>query len=134
MLECRRDECSANFPSAGFLRSFGSDPPASPPDPEGRPVDRTLLLVYLRLRGTEKNLPRASHQIYSLIPSALFLVHIWPCEKKIDGGNDQQSPICNACHVGAGEDESIPCCPTLGSLTSEHNKKKEKEIPASGRR
>lgn len=82
----------------------------------------------------KKTLPRASHQIYSLIPSALFLVHIWPCEKKIDGGNDQQSPICNACHVGAGEDESIPCCPTLGSLTSEHNKKKEKEIPASGRR
>lgn len=57
MLECRRDERSANFPSAGFLRSFGSDPPASPPDPEGRPVDRTLLLVYLRLRGTEKNPP-----------------------------------------------------------------------------
>lgn len=39
--------------------------------------------------------------------------------RKINGVNDQQSTICNVCDVSEDEDKSIPCCPTLGSLTPE---------------
>lgn len=86
MLGCRRDEHSANLLPAGFLRSSIQSSALDPVLKHLHPTPKAAQLTspcrsFISGSVAQQNLLRASHQIYSVIPPALFLVHIWPCEK-----------------------------------------------------
>lgn len=86
MLGCRRDEHSANFLSAGFLGSSKQSSALDQILEHLHPTPKAAQLTspccsFISGSVAQQNLLRASHQIYSVVPSALFLVHIWPCEK-----------------------------------------------------
>lgn len=53
---------------------------SSPPDAEGRPVGPRPPGRLSSVFGRTEFL-RASQQIYTLVPFALFLLRVWPCEE-----------------------------------------------------
>lgn len=127
MLGCKRDE---HFLSAGFLRSSIQSSALDQilhPTPKAAQLTSPAAHLSPALRHSRTS---CVHHIRFIRPFLLRCFrYTFGLVRKINGENDQQSTICNVCHVGEDEDESIPCCPTLGSLTSEH-----KRIHASGRR